>query len=270
MKQIFALSAFFTLTLFSACKKETVTPPDPTAGLTKQAEGYAVGAAAKVQLFTKENVLNTGYTRFYISLSDSVTGNRITDAHIHLMPMMDMGMMAHSAPFENPASEEAVNQLYPCSVTFIMPSTGGTWTLKVHVHNHSNGKEGALTIPLTITEPAKSKIKSFIATHDAGKYFIAMVQPSAPKIGMNDFEFAVYRKASMMSFPADSSLRFTVTPEMPTMNHGSPNNVNPVHIGNGHYKGSVNFTMTGLWRLNLGVFNGAAAVDPGQSFDLEF
>lgn len=265
-----AVTLLFTVPFISSCKKETVSPEDPTAGLSKQAEGYAIGAAAKVQLYTKESTLQTGYTRFYISLTDSATGSRITDAHIHLMPMMDMGMMQHSAPYENPASEEAVDQLFPCSATFIMPSMAGSWTLKVMVHNHSNGKEGEITIPLTVVEPAKSKMKSFTATHDGAKYFIALIAPSSPKIGMNEFEFAVYKKASMMSFPADSSLSFTVTPEMPTMGHGSPNNVNPVHIGNGHYKGTVNFTMTGLWRLNLGILNGTTAVDPGQSFDIEF
>jgi len=35
------------------------------------------------------------------------------------------------------------------------------------------------------------------------------------------------------------------------MGHGSPNNVNPVHVSNGHYVGSVNFTMTGAWRINM-------------------
>jgi hypothetical protein len=38
---------------------------------------------------------------------------------------------------------------------------------------------------------------------------------------------------------------------MPSMGHGSPNNINPLHIKNGHYKGKVNFTMTGDWRINL-------------------
>ncbi len=269
------MSALLTLsvliTLFSSCKKDEVSlPVDPTAGLTKQAEGYAIGAGAKLQLYSRESQLFTGYNTLFIALFDSASGNRITDAHLHLMPMMDMGTMSHSAPYENPAAEEAVNQLFPCSVVFIMPSTAGTWTLNVMVHNHSNGKEGSITLPLTIKDPAKPRIKSFVASHDGGKYFIALTQPATPKVGMNDFGLAVYKKTGMMSFPADSSLSFSITPEMPTMGHGSPNNVNPVHQGNGHYAGKVNFTMTGLWRLNLGIFNGTTAVDPGQSFDIEF
>jgi len=59
-------------------------------------------------------------------------------------------------------------------------------------------------------------------------------------------------------------------PEMPAMGHGSPNNVNPVAIGNGHYKGKVNFTMTGLWQVNLDFMMGADLADDTQFFEIEF
>ena len=125
---IYFLFAFVTSTAFliSCGKDEVPEPEDPTAGLSKLAEGYATGAAAKVQVYMKETSVTSGYTKFYIQLLDSTTGNRIEDAHIQLTPMMDMGTMTHSSPYENPASEEAVNHLFPCSVTFIMSSMGGT------------------------------------------------------------------------------------------------------------------------------------------------
>ncbi|MBL7739009.1 MAG: FixH family protein [Chitinophagaceae bacterium] len=265
---LFIVSAF--LILFTSCKKDDLQEPDPAQGLTKLTEGYATGAAAKVEVYVKGNTINTGYTKFYIALYDSVSGQRMDESHIHLTPMMDMGMMQHSAPYENPSSGNAVNHLFPCSVVFIMPSTGGTWTLKIQVHNHLNGKEGSLTIPVTVTDPVKATIKSFTSLHDGGKYFISMIEPSSPKVGINDMEMAIYKKKTMMEFPADSSLSVTLTPEMPTMAHGSPNNVNPVHTGNGHYKGKVNFTMTGLWRLHLDFMSGTAVADSTLYFDTEF
>jgi YtkA-like len=260
------------IAILSSCTKEkTIEDTDPTLGLTKQAEGYAAGAAVKVVLYTKETSVYAGYNKFYIALYDSVSGSRVEDAHVKLTPMMDMGMMQHSAPYENPVSEEAVNHLYPCSVVFIMSSMGGSWTVKVNVHNHISGKEGFITLPFTVAEPAKARIKSFTAAHDAGKYFVALIEPSAPKVGINDMEIAIYKKVSMMSFPADSSLSVVLTPEMPTMGHGSPNNVNPVHIGKGHYKGKVNYTMTGLWKLNMDYMAGTAVADTTtQYFEVQF
>jgi YtkA-like len=256
--------------IFSCTKEKTFDDTYPAAGLYKQAEGYAAGAAVKVVLYTNKTTVYAGYNKFFIALFDSITGSRIEDAHINLSPMMDMGSMQHAAPFENPASEEATNHLYPCSIVFIMSSMGGSWTVKVNVHNYVSGKEGFLTIPFTVAEPAKSTIKSFTSANDGSKYFVALIDPSFPKVGINDMEIAVYKKVSMMSFTADSSLSVVLTPEMPSMGHGSPNNVNPIHIGNGHYKGKVNFTMTGLWQLNMDYVAGTAVADNTQFFEIQF
>jgi len=267
----YCLLLIITSVIIFSCSKDTDQPDqDPTAGLTKISEGYAVGASAKVVVYTKETTISTGYTKFYLALYDSVTGNRIDNASIQLTPTMDMGTMMHSAPYENPASEQAINHLFPCSVTFIMSSMGGSWTLKINVDNNQARKTGYLTIPVTVNEPTKSKQKSFTAQHNGAKYFISLIEPSSPKVGINDMEIAIYKKVSMMSWPADSSLSVLLTPEMPTMGHGSPNNVDPVHIGKGHYKGKVNFTMTGFWRLNLDFMSGAAVADTTQYFDVEF
>lgn len=259
-----------TSLFFVSCKPEKISNPDPLAGLTKVGEGYALGAATKVELYSTGSTLYSGYTQFKIRLLDSITGNKVEQARIQLSPLMDMGTMRHASPFENPSSESAVNTLYPCSVTFIMSSMGGTWTLGVNVSNLVNNKQGVLTIPITVQEPTKSRIKSFISASDGQKYFVALVQPSSPKVGINDFELAVYKKLSMMSFPADSTLRISNTPEMPTMGHGSPNNIDPAHTALGHYKGKVNFTMTGLWKLNLDMYSGTAVADTTQYFEIEF
>ena len=74
-----------------------------------------------------------------------------------------------------------------------------------------------------------------------------------------------------MSWPYEPYLVVEIDPEMPAMNHGSPNNVNPVHIGNGHYKGVANFTMTGWWRINLVIKDGEGNVLTDDSYlDITF
>lgn len=272
MKRFFSArtgAVLLIVSLFASCSNSDIKETDPLQGLSKIAEGYAVGAAAKVEIWSASGTLQTGYAPLIINLLDSVSGKRIEDAHIHLTPMMDMGMMQHSAPYENP-EEEPVNHVFPCSATFLMPSTAGNWTLKVAIHNHVVDKEGEITFPLTVTEPAKSRIKSFTSAADGSQLFVALVNPLYPKVGVNTLELVVYKKESMMSFPADSSLTIKCTPEMPSMGHGSPNNVDPVHVTNGHFSGKVNFTMTGAWRLNLDLFKGSVVADTTQYFDIEF
>jgi hypothetical protein len=245
----------------------TPVPADPVAGLTKISEGYAVGAGIKVQLWSKTSLM-TGYNSVRIALIDSAKGSYITDAQVQVMPMMDMGTMKHSAPVENPSGDKAVNSLFQCQMIFIMSSMGGTWTADVTVLNKGTGASGKASLAFAVADPAVPCMRSITAKNDSAKLFVSFLQPSAPKLGVNDCEITIHRKASMMSFPADSGYTVVVTPEMPSMGHGSPNNVNPTHVGNGHYQGKVNFTMTGDWRINLDIYKNGAVVDTTMYFDI--
>lgn len=233
----------------------------------KIAEGYATGANTKVEIYAKE-ALTTGYNAMYIALYDSTTKQPIEYAQITLLPMMDMGSMKHSSPVENP-SPTASNKLFTSGVVFTMPSGSmGSWTIDVNVQVGS--KQGKLTLPVSIAEASKSRLKSFVSKADNSKFIVAFLQPGAPKVGVNDMEIAIFKSKNMMEFPADSSLSVVLTPEMPTMGHGSPNNVDPVHTIKGHYKGKVNFTMTGLWHLNLDFKAGTAVADSSTYFEVNF
>ncbi len=263
------LPLFLFITIISSCGKEDKAT-DPAEGLTKIGSGFVAGAATKADVYIQNSTPLTGYQPISIILTDSVSGAYIDEAGIQLLPMMDMGMMKHSAPFENPVSTKATNHRFEAAVMFIMSSMGGTWTVDLMVNNLKNGKTGKLTLPVTVAEPAQKRMLSFTsATDNTTKYFVSLVQPAKPKVGINDLEMVVYTKQSMMSFPADSALRITFEPEMPTMNHGSPNNIHPTHAAKGHYKGKVNFTMTGLWRLHFDMKVGDALAK-ADSLDIEF
>ena len=113
---------------------------------------------------------------------------------------------------------------------------------------------------------------SFVSNLDTNAtYFISLIQPANPKVGENDFEILINRKASMIDWPYEPYLTVEFEPYMPAMNHGSPNNVNPSHIGAGHYKGLVNFTMTGWWQLNMVIKDGEGSILNDDSyFDVTF
>jgi hypothetical protein len=253
---------------FIGCTKNSDAPVNPTINYIRLVSGYATGAATKVAIFAGDSAF-TGYNQLYIALYDSATNNYVDNAQIALSPVMNMTNMSHAAPYENPVSTTATSHLFPCSVTFIMASmSGGTWTLTVNIKNLSTNKSGTVTLTVNVKEPSTAKLFSFIS--NTTSYFVGFIPPAKPIIGINDFEFVVYKKQSMMMFPADSSLIATFVPTMPTMGHGSPNNVQPTHVGNGHYKGKVNFTMTGLWRMSMSFNSGTALVDSTHYFDFTF
>ena len=69
--------------------------------------------------------------------------------------------------------------------------------------------------------------------------------------GKQPFEVLAFRKQDMSTETPLDDLTLQITPEMPTMGHGSPGNVNPTSQGNGHYLGTVNFTMSGPWTVTV-------------------
>lgn len=262
--------------LLFACNKDDGSDNiNPLDGLTKLKEGYAIGASAKVEIWGKKNFF-VGYNNLIVVLYDSLNlTEKITDAHIHFMPLMTMGTgemaMEHASPVENP-DETAVNQVFPGAVVFVMPtSADGVWQLGVSVHNHKYDKEGEAEFDITVDNPTSSVLTVFTSlTADNSKLVLSLLQPADPKVGMNDIELTIHRKATMMDWPSDDTYTIEITPEMPSMGHGSPNNVNPSSIGNGHYKGKVNFTMTGEWRVNVLVKKDGADVSQNLFFTITF
>ncbi len=275
-------AALLALTFsFTSCKKEGCTDsqatnydekakkddgnclydtPDPvvtmpvTSGLTEIASGYAVGASAQIKVYANEALFN-GYNYVYIAAFDSASGNWLNEGHVSLDPVMDMGHMSHGTPVENPTSTtpDSKTGLYAAQVVFVMPSMGGSWMLKVKYHNHHSNKEGEAMIPITVASASNRLVQSFVAADDSSRIFLSYVIPTVPMVGVNDMEITAHYRKNMMEHDPLTDLEIEIVPDMPSMGHGSPNNVHPTHTSNGHYVGQVNYTMTGLWRISLKV-----------------
>lgn len=276
MNSIFKLGMLPIMVLalaFGSCKKEDPkpepTPQDPYENLYKIGEADASLNELHIALYMGEEPF-MGYNYLYAVVTDLTTNNVIENAQVHFMPMMDMGAMQHSSPVEQPVWDaDAI--AYKGTVTFIMPSVNGTWTVKVMTENPATHNIGEATFAVNVINKPEPKLFSFVSATNNDKIFVALVEPRAPHTGMNDFDLVVYSKVNMMTFPPVSDLQISIEPEMPTMGHGSPNNVNPVPVGVGHYEGEVNFTMTGYWRVNMVIkdANGNLMYDQGF-FDLTF
>lgn len=261
---------------FSSCNNDdpvTETPTDPFENLTLIGETEAVGAGAIVKIYADE-ALFVGYNNIYVAVYDSANQNtQITDGHVTFMPMMDMPSgMSHTCPFEDPShAVEEGTKAFKGAVTFVMPSTAGTWTLNVHVHNHTNMQNGVASLPITVVQPSEAKLISFTSDFDGAQLFVARITPTDPEVGVNDIQLGIWKKESMMNWPAVDDIVINMEPEMPSMGHGSPNNVDPMSTGNGKYDGAVNFTMTGYWKINLDFFTATNdTIKTDQFFDVTF
>lgn len=269
------LFAALVVTSIVSCSDDEDSQLSPSLdGYTKVEEGYAPGAAAKVEIWGEKDFF-TGYNKLAVVVYDSLDLSQvITDVSISFDPEMTMDMdgmnYTHTAPVENPTTAE--DGVFTGAVVFVMPtSDSGSWKLGLHLENNTNQKSGDAEFDVTVTDPDEAVLKSFVAqTSDASKLFVSLVQPKSPEVGINEFELTIHKMESETSFVAQDDYTVSITPEMPSMGHGSPNNVDPVSSSDGHYTGQVNFTMTGWWRVNVEISKNGEVVSDGLYFDITF
>jgi hypothetical protein len=233
---------------------------DPFRGLTKISSTPVPGAAATLEVW-HAGAIEEGYEPLVFALRDSSHPDSfIGDAHIYLKPVTGMsGIVEQGAPAEDPP-EATYNSQFLGAVVFTM---AGDWRLGIHVHNHLVDKEGDVLIPIAVQSANPSQVKT-LTTKDSSLLVVSWARRKVtPVKGMNDIEFTIHHAVNLLTYEADSSYTMGITTEMPSMGHGSDGNIDPVHVASGHYKGKVNFTMPGDWRVHVQLRkNGTDAAAP--------
>lgn len=237
-----------------SCEDESGTDPEPDEGVTNFDLRTTLNSSSEyqVEVYTQEAPF-VGYNRMAFRVKSPDESN-VNDANLQLLPMMDMGTTQHSAPVEQPSFSSEQNA-YLGAVTFIMPSTAnGSWQLSLLLKAGSMGENDTLRLDLNVEEPQPARLFSFLSS-DGTPHFVAHREPSTPEVGMNPYGLMIYRRASMENYPPATELGVVLEPRMPSMGHGSPNNVQPSEKEPGYYEGELNFTMTGRWQVAVDILS---------------
>lgn len=248
---------------FASCSKDDDINTDQELKKARIDE-KTTSSGVSVTLWADNEDLTVAWNKLYVSL-ETATGANITNAAITYTPVMNMMTMEHASPVEQPVYN-AEQALYEGAVVFSMPSgTMGSWKLTVSVNNEP------VVFDIEV-KPAAANTKhtATVVGTDGISYTVSLIQPLKPKTGINDLLILINKRQDMMSFPAVEDFSVELTPEMPSMGHGSPNNVSPVHTGKGRYSGKVNFTMTGDWRLRFKLKRGSTTIVEDVALDLLF
>ena len=212
--------------------------------------------------YTKTGALHTGYNDIYFVATKQSTGNYIKNFDVtNLTPLMHMVKMDmyHSTAVSSGTS--LISYDYPAVkrgwISFVMStSDAGSWTLSydVKVVNSEASIENK-TIVVNELPEGQVWLKSFKVESDT--YYLSLVNPLDYKTGTNDIVAYVSKKNAKATEPyqvAAETFTIDIDPRMPDMgNHTSPDNTSLVKQADGSYKGSINLTMTGLWRIHLTV-----------------
>ncbi|MDR1524001.1 MAG: FixH family protein [Tannerella sp.] len=265
MKRIYNIIILATI-LFAACNKgDTPTGeiPDPVEGLRKIQDfpinNYAVSA------WNEAGEWCLGYTKVYFTVKDK-DGNFIENATLSAFPEMDMGMgMKHSTPRSEITRVEG-KALYEAYYAFLMYSGQGDgkwyYDLALTVGNSTGSIDDEEIDVRNVFRPdgrtERKIIQSLVSIDESGKrYVVTLVEPSKPKVGSNDITAYIHERKDANTYIPVEDFILKLDPRMPSMeNHSSPNNVDLTWNATKQiYKGKVNFSMTGYWKLNLILLN---------------
>lgn len=275
MKKIYCV-CLSAMVLLGACKKNN-NDPQPSGTTTptnkvKVGDSYAAGAGIKVTLW-QDSAFAVGYNHFYITLADSATGNAITDAGVDVDNVYNATSINTHTPIEQPAYN-STTALYTGATVFTWPSnvTNGAWNIQVTVQ-----RANSTTIGSTNFQPQVKDHRGALTTQvgtDSQTYIITTVQPTKPQIGINNLEVLIAKRTMLgndYTYVPVNNLTIQFSPQMPSMQGmTTSNNQNPASIGNGHYTGKVNFTMTGDWELDFMLLQSSTTIVSNAALTITF
>jgi hypothetical protein len=240
------LTALVIFTLFaSSCDVNNSSEPEPQLDLipveSVTLDGYTISLEADSKLETGANLLYWKVER---------DGDLITPQSITINPMMDMGDMMHSTPYEQPEVAPDDDRYFSNLAVFIMPGGQiGSWTISFDI-TLANSETISGVMPVEVE--SSWRLTSVRDENDT-IYFITWLQPHKPASGNNSLQFMVHTRASMMNFPPVADAELEIYPYM-DMGGGSGHSTEfnpPEATGNGYYEGSINYSMSGTWTTSV-------------------
>ena len=252
------------LAVFASCSsdnEETVTVNE-LEGLTKIQE--MTNETHVVELYSASGVLQQGHNTISLRIKNKTTNEYEKNATVSWAPLMHMTSMQHACPYSAVTKTSGKKTLYNGYIVFQMAQNDTEyWKLKV---NYSiNGTDYSVNEVISVPASAKRRVTPFMGS-DGTKYVLALIEPTSPKVAINDIKMGVFKMENMMSFPIVNNYTVKIDPRMPSMgNHGSPNNVNLTQSATDLlYNGKLSLTMTGYWKINLQLLNSANEVLKGE------
>ena len=219
----------------------------------------------KLELYTQNGKFTTGYNAIFLQAKD-LDGNNVEIEQASWKPLMYMLSMTHSCPHSSIQKKANAMHTYEGFIVFQMAGNEMEgW--EINIDYTINGTEFTASKNIEVLQAEKRRSEVFKGSDDI-KYVLALVEPTEPKVGINDMKAILYKMENMMSFVPVTNYSIEIDPRMPGMgNHGSPNNVHLSKVADGFYNGKLSLTMTGYWKINLRLLDASQTVLKGEIVD---
>ncbi len=208
--------------------------------------------------YTKTGSFHVGYNEIFFVATKKSSGNYIKNFDVNgLTPLMFMEKMnmKHSSPASD-LVESFDNNYLAVKRGWVSLVMEGNWSLSYSV-DVLDGQAALSDAPIVAEALPEGQqwVKSFKAAGNT--YYLSLVNYSDLHTGTNPIVAYVSSKSTNGTDPyplASEQFTIDIDPRMPDMgNHTSPDNTPLTLQSDGSYAGTVNLTMTGLWRIHLTV-----------------
>lgn len=252
----YLLTSLTLVCLFIACSSDDSSPeqdPDknPVEHLNKVVESQSTNGY-HLALFSAKKIIQTGSNALVARISKNEQNTTASDLQLSITMHMNSNghAMSHGAPVVQlkPTADKGYYEGY---IFPTMASNGDAdyWMLKITatIDNQTVTFEERI-------EVNTSKDKTLVSFKDQDtKYTVALIEPSNPKIGLNESSALLFTTTDNTVFEIVDAHTIHIDPRMPSMgNHGSPNNIDFTQAKSQElYKGQLSLTMSGYWKINL-------------------
>jgi hypothetical protein len=200
-----------------------------------------------------DSMLETGVNQLYWKIEQD--GNLISPGSITITPLMDMGDMMHSTPFQQPEVAPEDDRYFSNMAVFIMASGSmGSWSIGFDI---TLPNQEVLIGEIPVEVNSSWRLTS-VRDDEDNIYFITWMHPRQPVTGNNTLAFMVHTRESMMSFPPVVDAELEIYPYM-DMGGGSGHSTEftaPDAQEAGYYEGSINYSMSGTWTTSVSLTAG--------------
>jgi hypothetical protein len=245
MKNLFFI-IIFTSTIFWGCGEnnpvieENNTPSDYVKIFTTES------GVNKFEVYSKSS---TNFVYGYNDLGFKVFLNNTEQSQgfVKFKPTMyhGIGGPSHSVPVQDKYYFNTDNNMFTGYAVFIMYDTTTFWAADFN-YNDIAAVDSSI---FTLNYSSKTQIYAWDNSTVQKTFFLSMISPSAPRVGLNEADFMLHQTEDLVTYTEVNNAEMFIRPWMETMGHGSSNNVDPAMISPGRYKGTVNFNMAGEWFL---------------------
>ncbi len=222
---------------------------DPSSAGGEQNSGYvkihsAASGSSRFEIWSKTGAsLIYGYNDIGFKVFQNET--ELSGGHVKFYPTMyhGVGGPSHSVPVKEFFYYDQSSKLFKGYAIFIMYDESAFWAADYNFNDQIILDSSIFSITLD----ERSQIRVWDNSTTQRTYVLSLVSPIYPRTGLSELNLMLHETIDLESYREIDSAAMTIRTWMDSFGHGSDNNVNPISLGGGVYRGTVNFTRTGGW-----------------------